>query len=254
MLIGHHLRGSGKEKVIFSHGWFGGGLATYGSLLPYLDGNACTYALADHRGYGASKAQTGQYTMQETADDILALADHLGWERFHLVGHSMGGKMVQRVAVDAPARVKSVVAVTPVPACKLDFDAQTKALFDSAANDDGVRTGIVSFSTGNRLTPVWAQNLIARLAQESTRAAFAGYLPSWRDHDFAEQAKGLNVPIKVISGEFDPSLTRAVLEATFGPLYPNVEYETLQNSGHYPADEVPVYLATLIDAFVARNA
>lgn len=253
MTLGHHIHGHGPEKVMLCHGWFGGGEATFGALLPYLDARACTYALVDYRGYADSKAQAGRFTMQEAADDMRALADQLGWERFHLVGHSMGGKVAQRVAVDATARVKSVNALTPVPASRLDFDPDTMALFEGAVSDEGKRIGIVSFTTGNRLTPVWAEAMIARLAQESTREAFGGYLRSWTGDDFAAQAKGLDVPIKAMVGCFDPSITRAVVEAAFGGLYPRVEYETLDNAGHYPMHEVPVYLATAIDAFIARH-
>jgi pimeloyl-ACP methyl ester carboxylesterase len=253
MTIGHQILGSGPERVILCHGWFGGGQATYGPLLPYLDTDACTYALVDYRGYGSSKDMAGRFTMQEAATDILALADKLGWQQFHLVGHSMGGKVVNRIALAAPDRVKSVHGVTPVPPIRIEFPPNDQALFEGAITDDGKRIGIVSFSTGNRLTPVWARGLIADLSRNSTRDAFGGYLRSWMGDDFSAEVKGSSLALKITVGAFDPTLTRPFMESTFGHLFPKVEYETLENAGHYPAHEVPVALATAIDAFVARH-
>ena len=48
--------------------------------------------------------------------DTAALANHLGWKKFHLAGFSMTGMVVERLAVDVPERIKSVVAVGPVSA------------------------------------------------------------------------------------------------------------------------------------------
>ena len=56
----------------------------------------------DYRGYGGMRDAPGSFTIDEIAADALALADHLGFARFSLVGHSMGGMAVQRVLSMAP--------------------------------------------------------------------------------------------------------------------------------------------------------
>jgi pimeloyl-ACP methyl ester carboxylesterase len=43
------------------------------------------------------------------ADDIVAFADRLGWERFVLLGHSMGGMAAQLVAFDHPHRLRGLI-------------------------------------------------------------------------------------------------------------------------------------------------
>src|SRR4051812_11098442 len=93
--------GKGPHKVIALHGWFGSG-AGWGAFANVLDEERFSYAFMDDRGYGGSKSAKGEYTMQEIAADTLALADALGWQRFSLIGHSMGGKAVQQVLADAP--------------------------------------------------------------------------------------------------------------------------------------------------------
>jgi pimeloyl-ACP methyl ester carboxylesterase len=75
---------------------------------------------ADVRGYGKSRHLGGSYSVEEVTADAFRLAGQLGWGRFHVVGHSMTGIVVQRMAVDDwtsdAKRLKSVVAITPVSA------------------------------------------------------------------------------------------------------------------------------------------
>jgi 3-oxoadipate enol-lactonase len=67
----------------------------------------------DNRDVGQSASGADGYTLQTLADDVLALADHLGIDRFHLLGYSMGGAISQHVAVTAPERLLSLsLAVT----------------------------------------------------------------------------------------------------------------------------------------------
>lgn len=96
--------GDGPHHVMAVHGWFSD-RAAYAAMLPHVDRRGFTYVLPDLRGYGEARDIPGAYTTGEVGKDLLALADHLGWERFSLVGHSMGGAVVQRVLAAAPQRV-----------------------------------------------------------------------------------------------------------------------------------------------------
>src|SRR5207237_464893 len=82
----------------------------FAPMLDALDAVSHTYAFLDIRGYGNSRQIAGEFTIGEVAADAIALADQLGWHEFHVVGHSMGGKAAQKVAMDAGARVQSVEA------------------------------------------------------------------------------------------------------------------------------------------------
>lgn len=62
----------------------------------------------DNRGIGQSALTTGTLTVEDMADDVLAVVDAEGIERFHLAGHSMGGLIAQQVALCRPARVISL--------------------------------------------------------------------------------------------------------------------------------------------------
>jgi 3-oxoadipate enol-lactonase len=65
--------------------------------------------LLDNRDAGESDEARGPYGLADMAGDALGLMDHLGIERFHLAGASMGGAIAQHLALQAPARVASLV-------------------------------------------------------------------------------------------------------------------------------------------------
>lgn len=62
----------------------------------------------DNRGIGSSVNRGGGLTVEAMADDALAVMDAEELDRFHVVGHSMGGLIAQEVALRAPRRVKSL--------------------------------------------------------------------------------------------------------------------------------------------------
>jgi len=71
----------------------------------------------DLRGYGASSkpARMEDYSFRAMGGDILALMDHLGHDRFDLVGHDRGARTAHRIALDAPERVASLTMMDIIP-------------------------------------------------------------------------------------------------------------------------------------------
>jgi pimeloyl-ACP methyl ester carboxylesterase len=249
--LGYQSYGTGDHKVIVLHGWFGDH-SMFGPMRSALDTNAFTYIFPAYRGYGLSKHLTGNYTNAEISADIIALADEIGLPQFSLIGHSMGGKAIQRVLADAPKRVKKLVAVTAVPAAAVPFDAAGWGLFEGAATRIENRKGILHYSTGSRLSDTWIAHMANYSLHTSTVEAFAGYLRAWAKEEFVADVQGHDHPIKVIVGEHDPSLTADIMKATYMAWYKNAELEVMPNAGHYPMDETPVALATSIENFLKK--
>lgn len=244
--------GDGEHAVIVLHGWFGSGEA-WRPLWPHLDGGTFSYVFPDYRGYGSRRGVPGEHTMAELAADALAVADDLDLERFSLLGHSMGGSVMQRVYANAPDRIRALVGVSPVPASGVPFDEQSWELFSSAAGNPGSRRAIIDFTTGNRHTGIWLDAMVAHSLAHSDAAAFGDYLLAWGKTDFHGDVEGSEVPIKVIVGENDPALGEQAVRETFARWYPRLELEVFPNAGHYPMDETPVALATAVERFLAAH-
>lgn len=89
----------------------------------------------------------------------------------------------------------------------------------------------------------------------TTHQACAGYLTAWTKTNFADDVKRIDTPMLVCPGEHDKALTREVMEKTYLAWLPKAaERQVLANAGHYPMQETPVHLATVMERFFARHA
>ena len=249
MTIPHLTVGSGDHHVFVLHGWFGSADG-WGLFPTYLDGAQFTYYFTDNRGYGARMDQRGYYSLDEVADDVLALADSLDVQTFSLIGHSMGGAGVLRILAKAPGRVRKLVGLTPVGASPTPFDEAGRDLFWGAVDDPGKRFGIIDFTTGNRNTATWVQGVVDHSLSHSTVEGFAGALEAWAAPDFLAEIAGSETPMLVVAGEHDPALGEATVRQTWEPHFPNCQIHVMANAGHYPMFEAPVQLATVIERFL----
>lgn len=242
--------GGGPRHVLALHGWFGSARG-WGWLPELVDQDEYTYAFVDYRGYGSRKGETGDYSLAEIAADAIAAADGLGWDRFAVFGHSMGGTAMQRLMLDAGGRVTALVGLSPVPSTGVPFDEQSGQLFGGAADNRDNRYAIIDLTTGNRLSSHWINEMVDFSLRESDAAAFGAYLDAWANTDFSEEVAGQDVPVKVMVGEHDPALNAEVMRHTFLQQYPRAELEILPSAGHYAIFETPVALATSVERFLA---
>ena len=249
--IAYTLLGSGPEHVLVLHDW-NGDHTNYNSVLPYLDGKAFTYAFADLRGYGKSRHIRGEYTVGEISKDCIAVANSLGWERFHVLGHSMTAMAAQRIAADVPARIKSAIAVCPMSAAGSPAPDEALKFFETTTTDDDAFRRLIKFVTGN-LSPQWADAKLRQNRATVSPACRAGYLRMFSRSNFVEDVRGLATPFLVIVGTNDPDIDEAAMKTTFLAWHPNAEIAIIPNCGHYPMQECPPYFATLVENFMRKN-
>ncbi|TNC78061.1 alpha/beta hydrolase [Janthinobacterium lividum] len=247
----YHRVGHGAHAVIVLHGWFGDAHA-FGPMEAALDGGAFSYVFMDNRGYGGMRGAHGSYSMDEVARDALALADALGFATFSVVGHSMGGMALERLALLAPLRLRKLVAVAPVPSCGVALDGAARQLFLDASGNVQARRAIINRSTGERLPAAWLDWKAQYSWESADPIAFAAYFLAWSGTDFSEDIKAARVelPLLALVGEHDPRFDAALMRRTYLAWYPQARLEVLGNAGHYPMNETPLALAASIEAFL----
>ena len=249
MSASYWRHGSGPVRVIVLHGWFVGS-RVFEAMLPALDPDRFSLAFIDYRGYGAALMAAGPFDVETIASDVASIANELGWSRFAVVGHSMGGKVALRVAVDLGSRVTQILAITPVFADPAPFDSDAVALFRSAVRDASAREAILSHSTGGLLPAHWSKQMAATSFETSTEEAFAAYFESWALSDFSKEIEGLQQDVLALAGEHDEGVTEAAVKASWIAKLPNARFHRVASSGHYPMLETPIRLATVFEQFL----
>lgn len=250
-MIGHETMGSGKHGVVILNDWIGD-TSTWDGARPFLDGERFTWAFADLRGYGRSKGRAGAFTVSEAASDAVALADALGWSRFSVVGHSMSTLVALHLGQQRPDRVERVVVLTPPPPTGLGYDDATfEALQGVARGDDARRTSALRFMWGDRLSDGWIRFKMERWRACADPEAVAGYVRMFGRDGLPDPKTRIAAPVLAVTGEQDAEIMRqAAVTKLLGPLCERLTVVPIADSGHYPMQEAPPLLATLVERFL----
>ena len=108
----HYLQQGSGKPLILVHG-FAGSTYTWRKLILLLADHYTVYAL-DLLGFGLSdKPEDGNYDLEAQGKLVIGFMDALHLPSATLAGHSMGGVVVGYAALDAPAKVSSLILVSP---------------------------------------------------------------------------------------------------------------------------------------------
>jgi 3-oxoadipate enol-lactonase len=157
--------GLGGRPLLLVHG-FTGAKEDFSEWLDPLAARGWHAVAPDHRGHGSSSkpASDDAYSFTILAADMLGLADALGWERFALLGHSMGGMVAQVMAVTAPERLTGLVLMDtghgPVEGLDADLAAAAVAIVRESGID--VLVEIMKDRTSPLDTPSHQRLLVER--------------------------------------------------------------------------------------------
>lgn len=110
----YEQRGDGTPLLFISGTGWSGEHWKLEQITPFSQSNrVITF---DHRGVGRSDRPAGRYTTRMFADDAIGMLDAIGiTEPFHILGHSMGGRVAQWMVLDHPERVRSLILAATGP-------------------------------------------------------------------------------------------------------------------------------------------
>ena len=249
-ILGHKLFGTGDTHVIVLADWTASTEVDYHYALPFLDTSKFTLAFVDVRGYGMSSDMIGAYNSDEITSDVMAVADKLGWGNFSLIGHSMTGKVVQKIMARFPDRINKTVAAVPIPASGFPLDDDTFGFFESMATDDEAFQGGMHALTSAIYDSSWPARKLQQNRDTVNSSAIKAYTSMWSKEDFSAEVQGADTPILVMFGAFDNEGLRASANADkFKDWYPNYS-EIILQTGHYPMIEAPVAYAKAVHDFL----
>ncbi|HEX2816103.1 MAG TPA: alpha/beta hydrolase [Phenylobacterium sp.] len=215
----------------------------------------------DNRDTGLSSWPTDKYTLADMANDAIAVLDAAGVSKAHIAGVSMGGMIVQRIALDHASRVlsmTSIMSTTGEPSTMNPHPAAggvlTQPAPDPAADYEayvahGIRNARI---IGSPAHPWTDDEIRDRVISEHARAfnppGVARQMSAVRgDGDRTEALKGLKLPVVVLHGADDPLLPKVGGEVTAAAI-PGAELRIIPGMGH---DLPPGLYDTFVDAICA---
>jgi 3-oxoadipate enol-lactonase len=104
----YKISGNGEPVVLISG--FGGNLGFWRRATEILE-RSMTVISVDNRGAGET-VYSGSFTMDDMADDIITLLNHLGYENAHILGWSMGSHIAQNLAIRHPDKVRTLSLIS----------------------------------------------------------------------------------------------------------------------------------------------
>lgn len=108
----YEIRGAG-EPLLLLHG--GGGVGANWEVIFPSPPHGYRLISPDARGHGSTTNPAMRFTFKQLAQDVFALLDHLGIDRFKAIGLSLGAKTLLHVATQQPGRVTAMVLVSATP-------------------------------------------------------------------------------------------------------------------------------------------
>jgi esterase len=247
--------GEGPPLAIL-HGLFGSG-RNWASMAQGLAAQHRVIAI-DLRNHGASPwAETMDY--REMADDVRSTMRERGYDRFALLGHSMGGKVAMTAALKHGAAVERLVVVDIAPVAyaashlgyaqamrELDLAAikrrsDADAALAPAIPDAAERAFLLQNLVLEDGRARWRLNLEA-IEREMPRLVGFPAIPAGRTYD--------GPSLFVAGGRSD--YLRPEHELIIRRLFPSAEIANIDNAGHWLHAEQPAAFLTVVEAFLNR--
>ena len=211
----------------------------------------------DNRGAGRSASPDSPYSIEMLAEDCKSLVEALGWKKFHVLGHSMGGAIAQTLAVKAPEKIEKLVlsntflSIKPVQATVLQFFLDLrKQRVDVATQLRGLLPWI--FSNEFCSSKAGMEEVIQNLINYTYPQSFVGQkrqLEALLAFDSEEWVGNISVPTLVIGGAEDILTPRRDGEKISKKI-PESQLYTFPHIGHDPVHERPDQYVQVVSEFL----
>lgn len=241
------------DVVLFLHG-VGGGAESWRPQLEHFSRGRCAAAW-DMPGYGGSRLE-GSMSFAALADALAALLDARGWERVHLVGHSMGGMVAQEFAARRQDRLASLVlSATSSAFGRADGAFQKQFVSDRLEPLDGGATmadladELVNEMMGASPDPD-GRDIAWRCMSEVPEATYRAAIACIVTFDRRDDLSRIAVPALVVAGEQDHNAPAAMMERMASRIA-GCRYVCLPGLGHLANLEDPPAFNAVLEGFLA---
>lgn len=259
MQLNYEKTGSG-DPVILIHGLFGD-LDNLKSISRHLADNYAVINL-DVRNHGQSP-HTDKMNYADMADDVLAIADQEQFDRFHLLGHSMGGKIAMELALCHPSRVRSLIIADIAPVA---YDARHSTILEALTAIDLDKVSSRQDANSQLAESIKAEGVRQFLLKNLRKAHDTDEQQGWywrfnlpalkNNYDvlIGEPTRDgqYTGPTLFIRGSQSDYVTEEHRDA-IGQRFPNARPKTIDGAGHWLHAEKPAAFNQIVSGFLEKH-
>ncbi|GAA1727362.1 alpha/beta fold hydrolase [Streptomyces yatensis] len=264
--IAYEVAGSGP-LIVLAHG-MGDSRAAYRAVVPPLVAAGYRVAAVDLRGCGESSAAWPAWSRTAIAGDLLAVIRHLGGPAL-LVGHSISGGAATIAAAREPSLVSAVVELAPFTRkqsirlgdlrVKRFRQGMLRLLGTGVFGSVPLWRSYLDVASPGVKPADWAERLgrIDSLLREPGRMKAMQGMGRCAPTDAGAQLGNVRCPVLVVMGTLDPDWAdphaegSAIVDALPSGLG---RLEMIEGAGHYPHDQFPDQVVSLMLAFFRSDA
>lgn len=236
--------------IVLTHG-IGGSADNWSGIAPALS-QRYRVITWDVRGFARSGKPPGPYSAQLWASDLAGLLDALGIERAHILGHSMGGVISQRFALDFPEKVATLMLVST--SSQVGEKASERWLQQA---DTIEREGFDAFVARQqqgyteaflKAHPDQLENDRRRVEMNETHA-YAAAARAVAAYNFTAELARISAPTLILQGATDPQ-TPPGGSVIINRSIPGSRLVILEETGHGIYTERPERFLSLVNEFL----
>jgi len=249
----HHVEAGHGEPVVLVHA-IGCDHRMWDALAAALS-PGYRVVRVDLRGHGTSPVPAGEYSLDELADDVLAVLDGLGIEKAHWVGLSMGGMIGQAFALAHPQRLGRLILANTTSSYGADgpktWEARAKAV------KEGGMAAIADMVMGRYFSDEFRgrnPKAVAAVRERVLTTPAKGYIgccAAIRDLDFTAELSRIRARTFLIAGEKDAGTPPAMSEEIARRI-PGARLSVIPGAAHLSAVEAPEEFNALVRDFLAE--
>ena len=240
------------KPLVLVHGFMGGGLQWQSQRRAW--GDAREIITPDLPGFGANNAAVAPDTIAGFAEYALAELDNQGVEQFDLLGHSMGGMIVQEMVALAPQRVQRLVLYGTAAAGDLPGRFESFATSRQRAEEEGVdafadRVSATWFLDYQQATRYPECAALARCSSAQALQAALTALEIWSRRDNLEK---ISCPTLILWGEHDRTYRWSQIHELWRQI-PDSHLAALPNCAHAVHLEKELIFNALVVDFLSQG-
>ena len=248
-MISKYIRKGSGIPFVMVHGYLAGA-EIWADQINYFSKTHDVIAV-DLPGFGTDTDSNALDSIEDIAETVLGFLSDLGVERFILMGHSMGGMVVQKMAAIAPDRVNQLICYGTGPLGVMPGRFETIDESRKRLRSDGVP------ATAKRIAATWhlhgangqGFDLCVKLGAKVSMDTAMACLTAWEGWDGRPDLPNIKSDTLIICGDQDRSYNWAQTETLWKGV-PSAQLGVVPGCAHNVHLEKPLLFNTMVDDFL----